>query len=400
MNRSLDYRADLYSLGVTLYELFSGRLPHESSDPLESVHFHIAGKPAPLCDVDARIPAALSDIVMKLLQKAPEDRYQSASGLAADLRSCAEQLAMTQRIERFALATQDVVDRFEPPQKLYGREVEAGRLLEAFERIAAGSVEAVLISGHAGIGKTSLVQEIHLPITRRRGYFAAGKFDQLQQDVPFSALVDALQDLVEQLLTETEDAVLMWRQSIQAAVGVNGQVIVNVIPALELIIGPQPPVLPLPGFEAQNRFKLVFQNFIQVFARRSHPLVLFLDDMQWADAASLNLVTLILAAPATESLLLVEAYRDNAVSPTHPFMLAVKEQQGQGVRIESIALDVLETPQIAQFVADTLHQTVEAVTPLAQMIRAKTGGNPFFIRQFLQSLHNDKLITFLKRDIT
>ena len=394
MNHSIDYRADWYSLGITLYELFSGRVPHESEDPLELVHFHIAGKPAPLASVAAGIPEAISDIVMKLLQKAPEDRYQSAAGLCADLRRCLDLLRAGSRIARFSLGSDDVSDRFEPPQRLYGRDAETRVLLDTFARVAAGGVEAVLVAGGAGVGKTSLVQEIHQPITARRGYFATGKFDQLQRDIPFSALVAALQDLVEQLLTESEESVAAWRRAIQDAVGVNGQVIVDVVPALELIIGPQPKVPPLPGFEAQNRFKLVFERFIQVFAKRSHPLVLFLDDLQWADSASLNLVSLLLAAPATESLLVVAAYRDNEVTAAHPFMLMVKELGHRGVHVGSIELAPLTSGDIAQFVADTLHRDVEAATPLAEVIARKTAGNPFFIRQFLQSLHVEKLIAF------
>ena len=394
MNRSVDQRADLYSLGITLYELFSGRLPYESNDPLEAVHFHIAGKPQPLAELDPAIPQALSDIVAKLLQKAPEDRYQSAAGVVADLRRCAAQLAATGHVETFAVGTADVFDRFEPPQRLYGRRAEVAQLLETFERIADGGVETVLVSGSPGIGKTSLVQEIHQPITRRRGYFAAGKYDQLRRDAPFSALVDAFQDLVGQLLTESEESIGAWRDAIRQAVGINGQVIVDVIPALGLIIGPQPNVPVLPGFEAQNRFKLVFQSFIQVFAKQSHPLVLFLDDMQWADAASLNLVTLILSAPATESLLVVQAYRDNEVAATDPFMLAVKEQANRGVHVGSIALAPLESNDIAQFLADTLHEDAAAALPLAEIIHRKTGGNPFFIHQFLNAMYADKLVFF------
>ena len=394
MNRNIDHRADWYALGVTLYELFSGRLPHAADDPLELVHFHIAGKPTPLTELGCGVPEALSDVVMKLLQKAPEDRYQSAAGVVADLTRCVHGLQATGRVEPFVVGADDVIDRFEPPQKLYGREAQTAALLAAFERVAAGAVEAVLVSGAVGIGKTSLVQEVHEGITRRRGYFAAGKFDQLQQDVPFSALVDALHDLVEQLLTESEESIAAWRQEIQAAVGVNGQVIIDVIPALALIIGTQPKVHALPGFEAQNRFKLVFQSFIQVFAKRSHPLVLFLDDMQWADAASLNLVTLILSGAAAESLLVIEAYRDNEVAPTHPFMLAVQEQRGRGIAVESIALEPLEPTDIARFVADALRQDAPAAAPLAKLIHEKTGGNPFFMGQFVQSLHADGLIAF------
>lgn len=394
MNRSLDYRADLYSLGVTLYELFSGRLPHDSTDPVETVHFHIAGKAPVLHEITAVVPRVLSDIVMKLLQKAPEQRYQSAAGVAADLARCLEQLRADGRIDTFSIGAKDVIDRFETPQKLYGREPETRTLLETFQRVANGGVETVLVAGQAGIGKTSLVHEIHLPITQRRGYFASGKFDQLNRDVPFSALVAALAELVDQLLTESEDAIVEWRAAIQAAVGGNGRVIVDVVPSLELIIGPQPSVPELDPFEAQNRFNLVFQRFIQVFGKKAHPLVLFLDDLQWADQASLNLVSLILSAPATESLLLVAAYRDNEVTTTHPFMMAVNELRRNGAWVTSIALEPLGSSEMAHLVADALRVDVDKASALAEVIETKTLGNPFFIRQFLETLHVEKLIRF------
>ena len=394
MNRSLDYRADLYSLGITLYELFTGALPHVSIDPLEMVHFHIAGKPVPPSDRDARVPEALSEIVLKLLQKEPEDRYQSASGLAGDLRRCLAALDSGGSIERFPLGLTDAIDRFDPPQKLYGRGAETKALLSSFERVARGRVETITVAGQPGIGKTSLVQEIYQPITRQRGYFVAGKFDLLQQNVPFSALVTALQDLVQQLLTEGEEEIAAWRAAIQSAVHPNGQLIVDVVPALELIIGPQPRVAELEALEAQNRFNLAFQNFVQVFCKKSHPLVLFLDDMQWADPASLNLITLVVSARATESLLLVLTYRDTEVAANHPFMLAVKEQAKQGVPVQAIELAPLGVPEVAEFVADTLHQDRATAMPLAEVIQQKTAGNPFFMRQFLQALYGAQLISF------
>ena len=394
MNRSLDYRADLYSLGVTLYELFTGQLPHESADPLEMVHFHIAGKPVPLHDRHARVPEVLSDIVLKLLQKEPEDRYQSAAGLVADLRRCLVAIDEGRPTERFAIGSADVIDRFDPPQKLYGRAAETRALLASFERVARGGVETVTVAGQPGIGKTSLVQEIYQPITRQRGYFVSGKFDLLQQNVPFSALVTALQDLVQQLLTEGPEEIAAWREAIEAAVHPNGQLIVDVVPALQLIIGPQPRVPELEAVEAQNRFHLAFQNFVQLFCKKSHPLVLFLDDMQWADSASLNLITRIVSARATEALLLVLTYRDSEVAANHPFMLAVREQTKQGVPVQAIDLEPLDVPEVAELVADTLHQDAATALPLAEIIQQKTGGNPFFIRQFLRALHGARLITF------
>ena len=310
------------------------------------------------------------------------------------MRRCLAALDRDGSVAPFKLGTEDAVDRFEPPQKLYGRSAEAKTLLASFERVARGGVETITIAGQAGIGKTSLVQEIYQPVTGRRGYFVSGKFEQLEQNVPFSAFVGALRELVQQLLTESEEEIAAWRERIRQAVAPNGQLIVDVVPELGLIIGPQPRVPELEALEAQNRFYLAFQNFVQVFCKREHPLVLFLDDMQWADPASLNLVGLIVAARATESLLLVLTYRDTEVSATHPFMLAIKEQAKQGVPVHTIELKSLGVAEVAEFVADTLHQDHATVAPLAEIIQQKTGGNPFFMRQFLQALHGKGLIKF------
>jgi predicted ATPase/signal transduction histidine kinase len=394
MNRATDYRADLYSLGVTLYELFTGCLPTEEADPIETVHFHIAGSPTPPCELDSRVPRALSDIVMKLLRKAPELRYQSAAGLAADLRHCLDALDAGRPMEPFTLGAEDISDRFELPQKLYGRGAEIAVLLESFERSANGEVGTVLVCGPAGIGKTALVHEVHRPITQKRGYFAAGKFEQLQQDTPFSAIVSAIKDLVDQLLTESTASVAAWRTAIRNAVGADGRVLTDAIPSLEPIVGDQPDVPELEPHEAQERFHRVFRALIQVFATPQHPLVLFFDDMQWADRASLNLITSILTAPSTKSLLLIQSYRDSEVTDAHPFRMEVQKQQALGVRIESIALDALRLNDVRQFVAEALREDASSVASLAGKIYEKTAGNPFFLRQFVLMLHTEGLISF------
>ena len=305
MNRPLDYRSDFYSLGVTFYELLTGRLPFETQDSLELIHCHLAKPAIPPhktvgANRDSPLPQVVSDIVLKLMAKTAEERYQSAWGIKADLEECVRQLESTGVIARFPLATQDITSRFQIPQKLYGRDREIETLLSSFIRISSSTplpldekiskTELFLVSGYSGIGKSALVKEIYKPITQKRGYFIAGKFDQYQRDIPYYAIIQAFRELIEQLLTETEAQLKQWRDRLQAALGVNGQVIVDVIPEVELIIGKQLAIPELQPTEAQNRFNLVLQNFIAVFTQVEHPLVLFLDDLQWADLASLKLM--------------------------------------------------------------------------------------------------------------
>ena len=409
MNRPLDYRSDFYSLGVTFYELLTGRLPFETKDSLELIYCHLAKQAIAPCEVVAAnpnfpIPKVLSQIIMKLMAKAAEDGYQSAWGIQADLDKCLQQLATSGTIEDFPIATQDITDQFQIPQKLYGRKKEVESLLSAFERIAAkpgkagksgkNKSEVVLVSGYSGIGKSALVKEIYQPITAKKGYFVSGKFDQYQRDIPYYAVIQAIKKLIEQLLTESERQLKKWQDRLQAALGVNGQVIVDIIPEVELIIGKQQPIIELQPTEAQNRFNLVFQNFIQVFTQPEHPLVLFLDDLQWADLASLKLIKLLVNTPEVNSLLLIGAYRDNEVSAVHPFALTIEEIKEAKTIISEIALSPLDLADINKFIADTLNSSELDTEPLAELLQAKTNGNPFFLREFFKSLYEEKVLIF------
>jgi predicted ATPase/class 3 adenylate cyclase/tRNA A-37 threonylcarbamoyl transferase component Bud32 len=392
MNRTLDYRTDFYSLGVSFYELLTGKLPFQTDDDLELVHCHIAKQPVSLHEIDAKIPLIVSQIVNKLMAKNAENRYQSAFGLKSDLEMCLLQLQATGNIEPFALGTRDITDHFFIPEKLYGRETEVSDLLAAFERVSTGSAEMMLVAGFSGIGKTAVVNEVHKPIARQRGYFIKGKYDQFQRNIPFSAFVQAFRELMGQLLSESEVNLQIWKNKILAAVGDSGQVLIEVIPELERIVGAQPTALELSGSAAQNRFNLLMQKFVQVFTTAGHPLVIFLDDLQWADGASLKLLQLLMEDPG--HLLVLGAYRDNEVSPAHAFMLTVDEIVKSGAVVNTITLQPLTLGDLNQLVADTLICNLSLAQPLTELVYEKTKGNPFFSTQFLKALHEDGQITF------
>ncbi|MCC5669020.1 PAS domain S-box protein [Nostoc sp. CHAB 5784] len=412
MNRMLDYRTDFYSLGVTFYELLTGQLPFPTQDILELVHCHIAKPPIPVHELNATIPKPISGIILKLMAKNAEDRYQSAWGIKADLERCAGQLAEMGQINAMSLGLQDVSEQFCIPQKLYGREAETKALLAAFDRVAGTGnvgeaqrpeesignsqfkVEMMLVSGYAGIGKSALVQELYKSITAKRGYFISGKFDQLGRNIPYSAIVDALQKLVQQLLLEPDEQVQQWRDRLLSALGSNGQIIIDVIPEVELIIGKQPPVPEVGATEAQNRFNRIFQNFVRVFCSKEHPLVIFLDDLQWFDSATLKLIELILLDEQTQYLFLIGAYRDNEVTSTHPLVLTLESLRKQGAILQEIILTPLTLESLSQLVAETLHHNPETVRSLAQAVSRKTEGNPFFVGEFLKLLYGENLLVF------
>ncbi len=394
MNRTIDYRSDYYAFGATLYHMLVGRPPFAADDPLDLVHMHIARHATPPCEVDPRIPRMVSDIVMKLLSKTAEDRYQSGWGIKADLDECLRQWNLNGVIEQFVLARHDKPHQFQLPQKLYGRETEIDILLSKFDNVAQGGREIVYIGGYSGIGKTSLVREVYKLITASRGYFISGKFSQFQRTTPFKALLDALRDLVKQLLTENEEQLDYWRARLQEAVGSNGQLITNALPDLEIIIGPQPAIPLLEPAETQNRINLVFRNFISVFCQSRHPLVIFLDDLQWIDSASLKLLNYLLNDESLRHLMIVGSYRNNEVDQAHPLMINLQRLKKAGIVIDTLMLKPLRLDHVNQLLSDALHCQPTEVQTLTELIVNKTDGNPFFIEEFLKSLYFEKLLSF------
>lgn len=402
MNRGIDYRTDFYSLGITFYELLTGKLPFSGEDAIELVHSHIAKQAVNVKVLNPEIPLVLSDIVAKLMAKNPEQRYQTALGLKYDLEICAQAWKETGDIAPFELGARDISDRFIIPEKLYGREAEVATLLAAFDRIAGeelliqnqSNIEMVLVTGFSGIGKTAVVNEVHKPIVEKHGYFIKGKYDQFNRHIPFSAFLAAFRDLMRQLLGENSSQLQVWKEKILNALGENGQIIIDVIPELEQIIGKQPLPIELSGSEAQNRFNLLLQKFIQVFSSHKHPLVIFLDDLQWADSASLSLIELIMSEVNTKHLLLVGAYRDNEVSQSHPLIKTLENIRSNKAAISTIALSPLRQNHLNNIIIDTLQCSEDLASPLAELVYQKTKGNPFFSNQFIKSLYEDGLITF------
>nr|MDJ0775886.1 AAA family ATPase [Mastigocoleus sp. MO_167.B18] len=417
MNRAIDYRSDFYSLGVTFFEILSGSLPFDLVDPIELVYAHIAKQAPPLSHLNPKIPLVLEGIVSKLMAKNAEERYQSALGLKHDLEKCLKLWNKNRNIDTFQLGSEDISQHFVIPEKLYGREAEVKRLLNTFDRVSLGTTEITFIAGFSGVGKTAVVNEVHKPIVQKRGYFIKGKFDQLQRDIPFAGFIQAFEDLIEQILSETDEEIKQWKDQILTALGEQAQVIIDLVPGLEQIIGTQSPVAELSGSAAQNRLNFLFQRFINVFARDTHPLVIFLDDLQWADVTSLQLIKFVISESKEyenkpkislanvfednknqkeniKSLLLIGAYRDNEVSITHPLHLLIQELLNLEYKIDTIELNPLNQKDLNSLVSDTLRCKKDNAIPLSQMVFSKTKGNAFFIHQFLKHLYKDEVIKF------
>ncbi|MCB1191616.1 MAG: AAA family ATPase [Leptospiraceae bacterium] len=389
MNRMVDYRTDFYSLGVTFYRLVTGKLPFEFHDALELIHSHIAILPE--SPEKFWIPKAISEIILKLMSKNAEDRYMSAVGLLYDLEWCSEHKQTLDTLY-FRPGLKDVSLQFQIPEKVYGREEELKQLLDSYKQVTTGSTQILLVNGMSGIGKTVLVNEIQKPIVSSKGYYITGKFDPMKRNMPFRAIIYALQDLVKLVLTEKKESVNVWKEKLQTALGPNGRVVTEVVPELELIIGEQPELVELSPNESQNRFNLVFQDFVRVFASREHPLVIFLDDLQWADSPSIHLIQTIYAATDITHLMFILAYRINEVDATHPFVLMVDELRKQEFTIHEVALKPLKLESINQLVADTLKQKPEVTKPFAEIVMSKTAGNPFFVNELLTNLYHKDLI--------
>jgi PAS domain S-box-containing protein len=395
MNRSIDSRSDLYALGVALYQMLTGSLPFTAADPMEWVHCHVARNPVPPVSRLENVPAPVSAIIMKLLAKTAEERYQTAGGVERDLRRCLAEWESRGDIEDFPLGQDDAPDRLLIPEKLYGRQRELETLLAAFDRIVTGGApELVLVSGYSGIGKSSVVNELHKVLVPPRGLFAAGKFDQYKRDVPYSTLAQAFQSLVRPLLGKSDTELSGWRAGLLEALDPNGQLMIDVVPELKLIIGEQPPVPQLEPQQAQRRFQLVFRRFIGVFARPEHPLALFLDDLQWLDAATLDLLEDLLVRSDLQHLMLIGAYRDNEVTPAHPLMHKLDTIKSAGRNVAEITLAPLAREHLGQLIADALRCERVRAAPLAQLVHDKTGGNPFFAIQFMSSLADEGMLTF------
>jgi PAS domain S-box-containing protein len=394
VNRMVDYRTDFYSLGVIFYEMLAGRLPFDTTDAMELVHAHLARTPVNPRVFNPSIPSVLCDLVLKLMAKAPEDRYRSARGIKQDLARCLLQLEDLGEIQGFELGRQDQAERFLIPEKLYGRTMEIDSLLKAFDRAAQGRAELLLVAGFPGIGKTAVINEIQKPIAQRHGYFIRGRFDPYKHDTPFSAFVAACRDLMGRWLSEGGARLEQRKDRILEALGNTGQIIIDIIPELERIIGSQPPVPDLPGSASRNRFNILFQKFVTALSSQEHPLAIFLDDMQWADEASLELMRLLIGRNDLNHLLILGAYRDNEVSSSHPLSRTMIGLEKTGTPIRILSLTPLHISDINQLIADALGCSTEKALPLTDLVYRITKGNPFFNNQLLSSLYEEGLIIF------
>ncbi len=394
IERTVDYRTDLYSLGVTFYEMLTGQLPFTAADAMELVHCHIAKTPVPPHAKQPNIPKAISEIVMKLLEKSPDHRYQGAPGLAYDLAECTRQMHKHGKLTPFPLGSRDIPGTLQIPEKLYGRKKEIDTLAGAFERTSRGTIEAIFVSGSSGVGKSALVDELRNVVIRRGGFFASGKFDQVKKNIAYSAISRLFQDLLRQFVGEGTTKRDRWKEKLSAAVGSNGRLAAELIPGLEALIGPQPPIESRDPTEIRNRFNQVFVDLINVFAREEHPVVMFLDDLQWADRAGLDLMKQIAAHTDTGYLLFIAAYRNDGPYRRHPGTRLADTLSEEGVPVLSLDLSSLDRRNTNRLIADSLRLSPSETAPLSEPVYKKTGGIPFFVGVLLRSIFEEGILNF------
>lgn len=394
MNRVIDYRSDLYALGTVFYEMLTGGPPFREEDPLALVHAQMARNPVPPHQVNSEVPEAISEIVMKLLSKAPEERYQSTYGLGIDLKRCLSELQSSGKISRFEPGEHDPSPLFEISQNLYGRGTELDALVDAFSRTQRGEGVFALIKGRSGIGKTSLVREFHRSLVHEKMTYVSGTFERLQWEIPYRGFIQAFSSLVDQILMTSKDRVAIWRERILSAVEPNGQIIVDVIPQVELILGEQKPVAKLPPAQSQNRFQTVFQDFVGAFSRVENPMIIFLDNLHWADTASLKLLRILIGSPVMRNIFILGAYRDDEVNAQHPLQRMIDGLGPSEGEVITIALRPLNREYVGHMVSNTLKCERDEAQSLTQLVHDKTGGNPFFVNEFLRNLHQKEHTRF------
>ncbi len=394
MNRGINYLSDYYSYGMVLYEIFTGKHAFETTDQVELIHCHLAMIPPPAHEVNSSLPAVLSEIIIKLINKIPEDRYQSVIGIKHDLQKCLDMLLTQGKIDHFPTSEKDRSTLFNISEKLYGRDTEKKTLIDTFHAASDGGFEILFISGYSGIGKSRLIHEIYKYLHRKKGYLVSGKFDQFEKHRAYSGFIMAIEDLVSKILTESEENVLEWKKQIISALGGNAQIMIELVPTLEALIGPQQAVEMLGTLENQQRYNLMFQNFINVIATEEHPFVLFLDDLQWIDFSSLSLLDKLACSKRNKYFMLIGSYRENEVSSDHPIMGLIDSIKQENIEIKQINLTPLSLTDVELYLSDTMRTSIKNVKELAEICYEKTRGNPFFLNQFLKNLHNDSRIQY------